>query len=155
MNIAIIFAGGVGKRMGAKIPKQFLKINGKPILIHTLELFQNHNNIDKIYISTIESYIPYVKEICEQYGITKLNDVVEGGNSAQESIYNALKRASEENDPDSIVLIHDGVRPFITEKVISNNIEGVKKHGNAITCTSCYETIIVSNSRRNNRRCAI
>ena len=143
-NIAIIFAGGSGVRMGAGIPKQFLEINGKPVIIHTLQLFQYHDEIDKIYLSVLEDYIPYMKELVDEYRLTKVVSIISGGETAQDSIYNALKKAESENADDSIVLIHDGVRPFISYEVISNNIAGVKKHGNAITCTACYETIMIS-----------
>ena len=143
-NIAIIFAGGSGVRMGAGIPKQFLEINGKPVIIHTLQLFQYHDEIDKIYLSVLEDYIPYMKELVDEYRLTKVVSIIAGGETAQDSIYNALKKAESENADDSIVLIHDGVRPFISYEVISNNIAGVKKHGNAITCTACYETIMIS-----------
>lgn len=144
MNIAIIFAGGSGVRMGAGIPKQFLEIGGKPVVIHTLKIFQNHKDIDKIYISVLKDYIDYMKELTQEYHITKTADVIAGGETAQDSIYNALKRVEEENPGDSIVLLHDGVRPFVSSDVVSANIEGVKKFGNAITCTACYETIIMS-----------
>lgn len=143
-NIAIIFAGGSGVRMGAGIPKQFLEINGKPVIIHTLQLFQYHDEIDKIYLSVLEDYIPYMKELVDEYRLTKVVSIIPGGETAQDSIYNALKKAESENADDSIVLIHDGVRPFISYEVISNNIAGVKEHGNAITCTACYETIMIS-----------
>ena len=144
MNIAIIFAGGSGIRMGAGIPKQFLEINGKPVIIHTLQLFQYHDEIDKIYLSVLEDYIEYMQELVDDYRIKKVACILPGGETAQDSIYNALKKAESENPPDSIVLLHDGVRPFVSYEVISNNIEGVKKNGNAITCTSCYETILLS-----------
>lgn len=144
MNIAIIFAGGSGVRMGAGVPKQFLEINGKPILIHTLQLFQYHDMIDKIYISVLQDYIPYVEELVDEYHLRKVAKVIAGGETAQDSIYNALKTAQAENPEDSIVLLHDGVRPFVSYDVISNNIESVKQYGNGITCTSCYETIMVS-----------
>lgn len=144
MNIAIIFAGGSGVRMGAGVPKQFLEINGKPILIHTLQLFQYHEHIDKIYVSTLKDYIPYVSELVSEYRISKVAQVIPGGETAQDSIYNALKTAQEQNPEDSIVLLHDGVRPFVAYDVITANIEGVKKHGNAITSTACFETIMVS-----------
>ena len=144
MNIAIIFAGGSGIRMGAGIPKQFLEINGKPILIHTMQLFQHHHEIDAIYAAVQTDYIDYVKDLAEEFRVSKLKDVVAGGETAQDSIYNALKRAREDNPGDSIVLIHDGVRPFIAYDVISRNIESVKKYGNGITSTPCYETIMVS-----------
>lgn len=147
MNIAVIFAGGVGQRLDDSInaiPKQFLEINGKPILVHTLLHFQNHNEIDRIYISVLESYLDYTKELVRNYNIDKVKNIVKGGSSGQDSIYNALKAAEKENSNDSIVLIHDGVRPIITKKVISDNIESVKKFGTGITTTPCYETILVS-----------
>jgi len=144
MNIAIIFAGGSGVRMGSGVPKQFLEINGKPIIIHTLQLFQYHKKIDKIYVSVLKEYMPYMKELVSDYHLGKVAKVISGGATAQDSIYNALKTAEQENEEDSIVLLHDGVRPFVSYEVISNNIKGVKENGNAITCTACYETIMVS-----------
>ena len=144
MNIAIIFAGGSGVRMGSGIPKQFLEINGKPVIVHTLQLFQYHDEIDKIYISVLEEYIGYMQELVDEYRLNKTAAIIPGGTTAQDSIYNALKRAEAENPDDSIVLLHDGVRPFVSYEVISNNIAGVKENGNAITCTACYETILLS-----------
>lgn len=146
MNIAVIFAGGSGVRMGAGVPKQFLEINGKPIIIHTLQLFQYHKMIDKIYVSILKDYVDYMKELVEDYHLSKVVSVIPGGETAQDSIYNALKKAESENPDDSVVLLHDGVRPFVSYDVIANNIEGVKKNGNAITCTACYETILLSKS---------
>ena len=93
MNIAIIFAGGSGVRMGAGVPKQFLEINGKPILIHTLQLFQYHDQIDAIYISVLKDYIPYVEDLANEYHLTKVKHVLAGGATSQDSIYNALKMA--------------------------------------------------------------
>lgn len=149
MNIAIIFAGGIGQRLNNgenPTPKQFLKINDKPIIIRTLELFQTHKDIDKIYISIHPDYYEYMQELVKYYYITKTAGIVNGGKTGQESIYNALKLAQKENPQDSIVLIHDGVRPNITEEVITKNIECTKKNGNAITCTSCFETILISDN---------
>lgn len=149
MNIAIIFAGGTGQRLNNgenALPKQFLKINDKPIIIRTLDLFQNHEDIDKIYISIHPDYYEYMQNLVKYYYITKTAGIVKGGATGQDSIYNALKLAQKENPDDSIVLIHDGVRPNITEKVITNNIECAKKNGNAITCTSCFETILISDN---------
>ena len=150
MNIAIVFAGGSGKRMKTHgLPKQFLKVEGKPIIIKTLENFEKNPNIDKIYISCKEDWIDYLKEEIENYHISKVAKVVPGGESGQDSIYNGLKAASEENPKDSIVLIHDGVRPFITQELINNNIEDVKKYGSSITSTPCYETAIISEDGEN------
>ena len=144
MNIAIIFAGGSGVRMGAGVPKQFLEINGKPILVHTLQLFEEHEEIDKIYLAMSSDYIRYTEQLVQDYRITKMAAIVAGRETAQDSIYNALKKAQEENGDDPIVLIHDGVRPFIEYSVISDNIEGVQKYGSAITSTLCYETVLIS-----------
>ena len=146
MNIAIIFAGGSGVRMGAGIPKQFLEINGKPVIIHTLQLFQYHREIDKIYVSIIAEYQDYMNELVEDYRLSKVAAVLPGGETAQDSIYHALKRAAEENPGDSVVLIHDGVRPFVARSVISDNIRCVREHGNAITCTPCFETVMISHN---------
>lgn len=148
MNIAVIFAGGRGKRLNDNLdslPKQYLKIDNKPILVHTLLHFQNHPEIDKIYLSVLPDFKDYTKELIRDYEIDKVANIVDGGSSAQESIYNALVAAADENPDDSIVLLHDGVRPVITKRVISDNIESVKKYGTAVTATPCYETIIVSN----------
>lgn len=144
MNIAIIFASGSGVRMGSGIPKQFLEVNGKPILVHTLQLFQYHQEIDKIYVSVLKDYIPYMKDLADEYRLSKIAGIMAGGETAQDSIYIALKKAAEENNGDSVVLLHDGVRPFVSYNVISDNIASVKKNGNGITCTSCYETVLVS-----------
>ena len=152
MNIAIIFAGGTGQRLSSgenSIPKQFLKINDKPIIIHTLELFEKHKDIDKIYIAIHPDYFDYMQDLIKHHYITKTAGIVKGGITGQDSIYNALKLAQSENPEDSIVLIHDGVRPNITEEVITKNIECAKKNGNAITCTSCFETILVSENGKN------
>ena len=151
-NIAIIFAGGTGQRMSNGenlLPKQFLKINDKPIIVHTLELFQNHEEIDKIYISIHPDYFEYMQDLVKHYYITKTAGIVKGGATGQDSIYNALKLAQEENHNKSIVLIHDGVRPNITQEVITKNIECAKQNGNAITCTSCFETILISTNHIN------
>lgn len=146
MNIAIIFAGGSGVRMGAGMPKQFLEINSKPIIIHTLDNFQNSPLIDKIYIACKKEYIGKLERMLDYFRITKVCGVVEGGKSGQDSIYNGLKCALKENPEDSIVLLHDGVRPFVSEEVIEKNIESVKKYGSAVTCTPFFETPVISKS---------
>jgi len=144
MNVAIIFAGGMGFRMGADVPKQFIEIDGKPILVHTLLQFQFHTAIDRIYLVTQPEYHDYVRELAEQHGITKLAGLASGGDTAQDSIYNGLKKAETECPPDTVVLLHDGIRPFLAYDVITHNIETVREKGNAITATPCYQTVIVS-----------
>lgn len=147
MNIAVIFAGGIGSRMKSKgTPKQFLEVHGKPILIYTLEKFQNNENIDAIVISCIKDWVDYCWKIVNKFDITKVNKIVPGGSNGQESIYNGLKAAKEiaEGDKD-IVLIHDGVRPIIDDELINKNIKSVKKYGSAITCVESKETVALIN----------
>ena len=144
-NIGIIFAGGVGQRMGEnQIPKQFLVVNEKPVMIHTLEYFEKHPEIDEIYIACIEDWIEHLNKIIEKYEISKVKSIIPGGGTAQDSIYNALKEAKKHCANDDIVLIHDGVRPLITPELISKVIESTKEKGNGITSTPCYETIVIS-----------
>ncbi len=147
MNIAIIFAGGTGQRFSNdNLPKQFVEVYKKPLIIHTLEIFQNHNEIDKIYISILPEYFEYMENLVKQFKLSKVSKIVKGGKTAQHSIYNALKAAEKEKPSNSIVLIHDGVRPILDSYVITNNIKDVKQYGSSITCTPCYETILISDT---------
>lgn len=143
MNIAIILAVAAGY---CRVPEcqTIFRNNGKPIIIHTLDNFQNSPSIDKIYISCKKDYITTLQDLTKRFAITKVCGIVEGGSNGQDSIYRALRAADAENDKDAIVLIHDGVRPFVSEEVIQKNIECVKQHGSAVTCTSFFETPILS-----------
>lgn len=144
MNIAIIFAGGTGQRMNtASKPKQFLELHGKPIIIYTLEHFQNHAKIDGIVLVCLESWIGYCKELLTKFHITKVKAVVPGGKSGQESIFNGLEAAYKLFPDDSVVLIHDGVRPLINEQIISDDIACVHNNGSAITVSPAIETIVM------------
>lgn len=145
MNIAVIFAGGVGQRMKtAKRPKQFLELHKKPIIIYTLEIFEQHPDIDAIVVACVEDWIPYLKDLLQKFHITKVKKVVPGGTTGQMSIYNGLVAAKEiAKDEKSVVLIHDGVRPMIDEKVITDNINSVRENGSAITSAVVKETIMV------------
>lgn len=151
MNIGIIFAGGTGKRMNTKSkPKQFLEMHGKPVLIYTLENFQNHPKIDKIILVCLESWIDYAKNILKKFCIDKVCCIVPGGKSGQESIFKGVKAAHELFNDEDVVLIHDGVRPLIDESTITSCIESVEKYGNAITVSPAIETIFLKkvNSRQ-------
>ncbi|MDD6187685.1 MAG: IspD/TarI family cytidylyltransferase [Oscillospiraceae bacterium] len=145
MNIAVIFAGGVGSRMNSKEkPKQFLTIYGKPIIVHTVELFQFHKEIDAVVIACIEPWIPHMKNLVQQYNLDKVKEIVPGGKTGQESIYNGLCAAERvAHGEDAIVLIHDGVRPLITEKTISDNLNSVLQYGSAITSVKVKETVLM------------
>lgn len=149
MNIAVIFAGGSGKRMNTvSRPKQFLELQGKPIIIYTLELFDTHPDIDAICVACIESWIPFLKKQLRKFEINKVVEIVPGGESGQDSIYNGLcaaeRYAKSKNTKDVNVLIHDGVRPLITEQTITDNIKTVIEKGNCITCVPATETFIVN-----------
>lgn len=144
MNIALIFAGGTGQRMNtASKPKQFLELHGKPIIIYTLEHFQHHPKIDGIVVVCLEDWIPYCKELLEKFHISKALDVVPGGVNGQESIYNGLVAAHNRYPADTVVLIHDGVRPLINEQIITDDILCVNEHGSAITVSPAIETIVL------------
>ena len=144
MNVALIFAGGSGIRMGAAVPKQFLEICGKTVLAHTLELFQSHPLIDGIWLVVAADQMERSRKLADECGISKLMGMAIGGDSAQASIYNGLVALSASCEHDTVVLIHDGVRPYVERQVISANIASVLEHGNAITFTPCYETIVIS-----------
>lgn len=144
MNIAVIFAGGTGQRMNTKsVPKQFLQLHGKPILVYTLQKFQQHKEVDAIILVILADWEAYCRSLIEQYRLTKVVAIVHGGENGQESIYNGVHKAGELYPSDSIVLVHDGVRPLIDEQTITNNIACVKQHGNAITVTPAIETIVM------------
>ena len=145
MNIGVIFAGGVGTRMKTTgKPKQFLMVHGKPIIVHTIEIFQNHPEIDGIICVCVADWIDYMEELKYRYRLDKIGKIVPGGETGQLSIYNGLKAAAEcYGLQDNIVLIHDGVRPLISAETISANIDSVKQYGSAITSVPAQETVIV------------
>lgn len=147
MNIAVIFAGGSGQRMRSKdIPKQFLEMHRKPIIIYTLELFEKNPEIDAVVISCLEEWIGHLQELLYKYRIEKVKKIVPGGSTGQMSIFHGLEAAKEVSQgKEAIVLIHDGVRPLINDKIISDNIASVKKNGSAITTSVVQETILVVN----------
>lgn len=151
MNIAVIFAGGSGQRMHTKDkPKQFLMVHGKPIIVHTIDVFQSHPDIDGIIVVCIEGWIDYMKDMQYRYRLDKIGKIVPGGSTGQLSIYNGLKATAKVYGiGDNIVLIHDGVRPLINHQTITDNIEGVKKFGNAITCAPTKETVVLIDNDNN------
>lgn len=144
-NYALIFAGGVGSRMNSKArPKQFLEIHGKPIIIHTIEHFENHPEIDAICLVIVEEWLQYAKNLIEKYNFKKVKWIIPGGNSALDSQFKGLEAIENSvgYSEEDIVLIHDGVRPLINEKLITDCIESVKKYGSAVTVAPAIETII-------------
>lgn len=151
MNIAIIFAGGTGSRMhSSSVPKQFLELNDKPIIIYTLEIFDKHPEIDDIVVACLEPWIPYLQHFLLKFRIEKVKQIVPGGVTGQESIYNALTAAQKlYGDDDNIVLVHDGVRPLIRPQTISDNIRTVKEKRGCITTAPTTETFVIEQADNN------
>ncbi|MGM9614977.1 MAG: 2-C-methyl-D-erythritol 4-phosphate cytidylyltransferase [Oscillospiraceae bacterium] len=142
-NVALIFAGGVGSRMGADTPKQFLKWGGKTIVIYTLEVFEQHEGIDEIVIACKEDWMDYLQDLIRQAGLKKVVSIVPGGATALDSQYNGLTEIKRLHPEEKIaVLIHDGVRPLVDAATIQRNIDSVWRYGNAITVTNAIETVI-------------
>lgn len=143
MNYALIFAGGTGQRMNTRAkPKQFLELHGKPIIIYTIEHFEKHPEIDNIVIVCLKEWIDELKHLLKQYGIEKVYSIVPGGDGGDISIYNGLKELSAKCNNDDIVLIHDGVRPLISDELISENIRDAKEFGTAITVEKVVESVV-------------
>lgn len=138
MNYVIIIAGGVGSRLGAKVPKQFVEVLGKPIIVYTMELFQNHPEIDGIELVCVDGYQEHLKDITEKYGITKLLKIVKGGSEYERSIMNGVAGLKGIATPDDIVMIHWAASPFLSEEIITDNIRVCKEKGNAITASYSY-----------------
>lgn len=145
MNYAVIFAGGVGTRMyNSNIPKQFIEVKGKPIIIHTILNFEKHDEIDGICVICVPGWIEKFKEMLNKENIKKVKWIVEGAATGQQSIYNGLKAIFDDssNPGKDIVLINDGVRPFVSQQIITENINCVKKNGSSVTVCPVSETIV-------------
>lgn len=144
MNIAIIFAGGTGQRMNTKPkPKQFLELHGKPIIIYTIEYFEQHELIDGIVIVCVEKWIDYCQKLVDKFHIEKVKAIIPGGSTGMLSRFEGVKKAKELYPDDTICLMHDGVRPMIGHDIITANIKSVEKFGSAVTVAPAIETIAV------------
>lgn len=145
MVTALIFAGGAGRRMNSRSkPKQFLEMHGKPIIIYTLEHFEYHDRIDTIVVVCIREWIEELKGLLRRFSITKVKRIIPGGETGHDSIYQGLVSMKESCTDGDIVLIHDGVRPLITEELITQNIEAVEKYGSSVTAEAVRESIVRS-----------
>lgn len=141
MNIAVVIAGGKGLRTGQRIPKQFINVFDKPIIIYTLEKFQVHKEIDAIEVVCLRGWEEILQAYALQYGIAKLKWVVSGGESGQESIYKGLVNLQNECSTEDIVVIHDGIRPMVEENIITSCLLSCQEYGNGITALPIYEQI--------------
>ncbi len=145
MTVAIIIAGGSGHRMGQDIPKQFINVYDKPVLIYTLEGFQRHPMVDAIEVVCIEGWENVVWAYAKQFGIDKLKWIVKGGNSGQESIRNGVYNLEDKCSSDDTIIIHDGIRPLVDASVLTDVVMKAQKYGNAVTSLPYNEQIFVVN----------
>ncbi len=138
MNYVIIIAGGVGSRLGAPVPKQFVEVLGKPVIAYTMEHFQNHPEIDAIELVCVDGYQEHLQGITKKYGITKVIKIVKGGSEYEQSIMNGVAGLEGIAKSDDIVIIHWSASPFLTKEIITDNIRVCKEKGNAITASYSY-----------------
>lgn len=149
MNIALIIAGGVGVRMGADIPKQFLKVDNKPVVAYTMEVFQKHSLIDVIAVVCVDGWTDDLAMYAKQYSITKLKHIILGGKNGQDSIRNGVYELEKIYGKDAIVLIHDAIRPLLSGDIIVDCIKVTEQYGNAITVIPCAEAMLVTDNQIN------
>jgi 2-C-methyl-D-erythritol 4-phosphate cytidylyltransferase len=144
MNVAMIIAGGSGQRMNQDIPKQFINVHDKPVIVYTLEAFQKHPNIDKICVVCLSGWEEILKAYAKQFKIDKLEWVVSGGENGQESIRNGIYKVKEDLNMDDMILIHDAIRPMVSQEIISECISKCKLYGSAVTVIPCAEAMILT-----------
>lgn len=148
MNVAVVLAGGSGQRMESDIPKQFINVNDKPILMYTLEAFEKHPQVDYIEVVTIAGWADVVKAYAKQFNITKLKWIVDGGNTVQESIRNGLLNIECQLGDNDYVIIHDGIRPLVDQFVLTDVIKVATEKGNAVSSMPYNEQIFVVNPNK-------
>lgn len=148
MNIALLIAGGAGQRMHQAIPKQFLNVEDKPVIIYTLEIFERHPLIDVIAVVCVSGWETVLQAYANQFGISKLKHIISGGENGQASIRNGVYALEEYYDTDDIVLIHDAIRPMLSHDIISENINTAQNYGNATTVIPCAEAMMQTEDGR-------
>ncbi len=148
MNIALIIAGGRGERMNQDIPKQFINVYDKPVIVYTLEAFQGHPDIDRIAVVCLEGWEQILRAYAKQFNITKLDVFAMNGSTGQESIKNGIMALKDVCHGDDIVLVHDAIRPMVSREIISDCIAKCKTHGSAISVIPCNEAILECSSDR-------
>ncbi len=138
MNTVLMLAGGVGTRMGANIPKQFIKIKGKPIIAYTLDILENNENIDAVEIVCVHGFEDLLESIIDEYGFKKVKWICEGGSTFSLSVYNGLKNLRDKLSPDDLLMIHMSVAPFIGDDILNDAIRVAQEKGNSISENPCY-----------------
>lgn len=147
--VCLITAGGIGSRTHQDIPKQFICIDNKPILIYTLQAFQQHPNIDEIYVSVLDGWDKILEAYARQFNISKLKNIVIGGLTGQDSIFNGLKAIKEDHKEtkDIVVMVHDGNRPLVSQDIITDNLVKQRKYGSAVASIPCPEVVFISENK--------
>ncbi len=148
MNIALIIAGGRGMRMGQEIPKQFLTVYDKPVIAYTMEAFEKHPDIDAIAVVCVEGWESILSAYARQYKITKLKHIIPGGENGQSSIRNGVFELEKHYAPEDIVLVHDAIRPMVSQDIISGCIATAREHGSAIVTIPCQEAMLETEDQR-------
>lgn len=141
-NYVIILAGGVGSRMNSDFPKQFIEIEGKPIIVHSIENFQRNKNIEKIVVVCAKEWIDYCKELIDKYKLTKVEWIIEGGNTSHDSIRNGVFFLKDKIQLDDYVVVHDAVRPILPQKAIEEVLNVAHKNDNACSSIACHPPIV-------------
>ncbi len=141
-NYVILLAGGVGKRMGTSLPKQFLEVKGKPVIVYTAERFQRNPLIEKIVVVCIPEWIEHLRDIIKEYGLTKVEWITEGGNTGHDSIRNGVFFLKDKIEPDDYIIVHDAVRPILPQKAIDEVIRVAHEKGNASSSIVCHPPIV-------------
>jgi 2-C-methyl-D-erythritol 4-phosphate cytidylyltransferase len=141
-NYVIMLAGGIGKRMNADIPKQFIEIGGKPIIAYTIENFQRNPNIEKIVIVCVKEWIEHLKKIVDDYSLSKVEYIIEGGKTGHDSIRNGVFFLRDKIKADDYVIIHDAVRPILPQKAINEVLRVAHENGNASSSIACHPPIV-------------
>ena len=144
MNVALLTAAGSGTRMHQDIPKQFIHVDNKPVIIYTMEAFQNHPSIDAIIVVTLDSWSAVLWAYAKRFNITKLKWVVPGAASGQASIFKGLQVLKQELSDDDVVLVHDGNRPLVSSEIISDSLATFRRYGNAVAAIPCTEVVFES-----------
>ena len=141
-NYVVLLAGGVGKRMGAEIPKQFIEVNQKPIIVYTIQKFQKNPQIDKIVVVCVKDWIDKLKVLIEKYSLTKVEWITEGGDTGHDSIRNGVFFLKDKIEPDDFIIVHDAVRPVLPQKAIDEVLRVAHEHGNASSSIACHPPIV-------------
>ena len=141
-NYVVLLAGGVGKRMGADIPKQFIEVNGKPIFVYTIENFQRNEQIEMIVVVCVKDWMEHVTKLVQEYGLTKVEWIIEGGSTGHDSIKNGVFFLKDKIDADDFIIVHDAVRPILPQKAIDEVLKVAHEKGNASSSIACHPPIV-------------